>query len=102
MLGARADARRGVMFGYPAYYTRGRLFACVLDDQIVLKLPEATVTALAGTRGIGPFTRNGRTMRQWVTLTRPRALALARSPALVLQSLAFVRASGKSKSTGRK
>jgi hypothetical protein len=33
-------AQAGKMFGYPAYYVGGKLFACVFEDTVGLKIPK--------------------------------------------------------------
>jgi len=89
-LSPRAEVRRGTMFGYPAFYTRGRLFACVFRDDLGLKLPADVVEALVTQRGFRPFRRMGRVMREWVTGDRDGARRWRRDPSLLLRSLEFV------------
>lgn len=64
-----ADARVGKMFGYPALYAGGRLFACAYGDGVGLKLPGEVVAALLEEEGFEHFQPYGKArMRQWVYL----------------------------------
>lgn len=64
-----ADARVGKMFGYPALYAGGGLFACAYGDGVGLKLPGEVVAALLEEEGFEPFQPYGKArMREWVYL----------------------------------
>ena len=58
----------GKMFGHPAYYVRGKVFASLYMDGVVLKLPESRVEELLGEKGFVPFTSMGRKMREWIMI----------------------------------
>ena len=61
----------GKMFGYPAYYVSKKLFACVYEDGVGLKVPSDTAERLLREEGIIPFTPMGRKkMREWVQINR--------------------------------
>lgn len=61
----------GKMFGYPAYFIGKKLFACVYEDSVGIKLPLGKVQSLLGQAGITPFVPMGRhVMKEWVQLTR--------------------------------
>jgi TfoX/Sxy family transcriptional regulator of competence genes len=63
------DARRGQMFGHPAYYVNGKMFACAYGGVIGLKLPEALAADLIARGRAEPFQPYGkRKMREWVQL----------------------------------
>ena len=89
-LAGRNGARRGAMFGYPAFYAGGKLFACVFEDFVALKLPQDVVAALVTKPGFTPFRRMGRTMREWVTASSERVAGFERDPSLVLRAMKFV------------
>lgn len=56
------------MFGCPAYFTGGNMFAGVWQETVMLRLPEAE-RAAATAAGGGPFEpMPGRTMREYVAL----------------------------------
>ena len=59
------------MFGCPAFFTGGRMFACVYEDTIGLKLSAPRVTALLSTVA-HPFAPYGKPpMRQWLAIRLP-------------------------------
>ena len=62
--------KEGKMFGYPAYYIQGKLFACIMEDGVCIKIPEALVQKLIKEKRAIPFERMGRKMREWVQLNR--------------------------------
>ncbi len=67
LLGKRVDVTQGNMFGFPAFYTGGKLFACVYGDGVGLKLPEQVIQGLQGKPGITPFRPYGRPkMKEWI------------------------------------
>ncbi len=66
--------RAGKMFGYAAYYVKGKLFACVYGDGVGLKIPEQVANALLDSEGIIPFQPMGRNrMREWIQINRGSA-----------------------------
>lgn len=75
-----ADNHRGVrlgkMFGLPAVYVGRRLFACLIEDGIIVRLPNdiARRELRAGAR---PFSQRSRPMGAWV-LYQPRSITAAR------------------------
>ena len=89
--------RRGTMFGVPAGYAGRRLFACVVEDGIIVRLPQdvaARELKGCGTRFDGPALsraggRGGKTSRPgplgtWV-MYRPRTMTGARRLAPLLE-----------------
>jgi hypothetical protein len=61
----------GKMFGYPAYFIGKKLFACVYEDAVGIKLPLEKASFLIGQPGITPFVPMGRhRMKEWVQITR--------------------------------
>ena len=57
------------MFGCPALFHRGKMFACLYGDVIGLKLPRARVAELIGRAGVEPFAPHGkRPMLQWLAV----------------------------------
>jgi TfoX/Sxy family transcriptional regulator of competence genes len=60
-----AVVERKKMFGYPAAFVNGNMFAGVFQDEIMLRLPEAkrAEIAQAGATGFAPM---GRTMREYM------------------------------------
>ena len=69
-----ADSHRGVrlgrLFGQPAVYAGRRMFACLQEGGIIVKLPVDVVRREIA-RGAEPHERKGRVLRSWV-MYRPR------------------------------
>ena len=81
------------MFGAEAFFTRHGMFAFLLDDAIVLKLPEAERTEVLASRIGRPFlTAEKAPFGRWVELglgsaeAGARALTLARSAHALAQA----------------
>jgi TfoX/Sxy family transcriptional regulator of competence genes len=55
------------MFGGPAYFTNGNMFAGVMESRLLVRLPEAD-RAEAAALGAVPFEPMGRPMREYVVL----------------------------------
>jgi len=61
----------GKMFGYPAYYINKKLFACIYEEGVGIKIPEDRVNELIGREGIIHFQPMGRRkMREWIQINR--------------------------------
>ena len=67
--------RPGKMMGFPGYYVGKKLFACVYEHGISIKLPGERVAKLLKTDPHAtPFEpMKGRTMREWVLITLEHA-----------------------------
>lgn len=87
----RREVSRGKMFGFPAFYTAGKLFACVYGEGVGLKLPEEVIRTLDDTPGVTPFRPYGKPrMKEWVHIRHTRAEAYAKDATLFLASIGFV------------
>lgn len=61
----------GKMFGYPAYYVRGKMFACLYEDGVGIKVSEQSAKKLLERNDIIPFQPMGRRkMKEWVQLRK--------------------------------
>lgn len=61
------------MFGYPAVFVRGNMFAGLLRNQMVVKLANADLKRMLALPGARPLVAmKGRVMRQWAVV--PRAM----------------------------
>lgn len=95
----RPEVTRGKMFGFPAFYTAGKLFACVYGDGVGLKLPQDTARRLEGKPGITPFQPYGKPkMREWTLIRHDRASNFSKDASLFEASITFV---GKAAADGR-
>src|SRR5262249_51621731 len=85
----KAEPRK--MFGYPAAFVNGNLFAGLHSGGVVLRLPEAEREAfLAKVRGAKPFEpMPGRTMREYVVGPESLADRPAEARAWIRKALAY-------------
>lgn len=75
--------RLGKMFGLPAGYVGRRLFTCLMEDGIIVRLPNEVARREIRGRGT-PYGRRGRMMGSWV-MYRPRDAVDARRLVPVLE-----------------
>lgn len=84
------DAKAGKMFGHPALYAGGKLFACAFGDGVGMKLPAEVVAELAEDDGFEPFRPYGKAgMREWVLLRASDAEAVRARSGLLERSARF-------------
>ena len=76
--------RFGKMFGLPAGYVGRRLFACLMEDGVLVRLPEDVAKRDVRARRGTAYSHRGRVMGSWV-MYRPRDAAAARRLAPVLE-----------------
>jgi hypothetical protein len=76
--------RLGKMFGLPAGYVGRRLFACLLEEGLLVRLPVDVAKKEVTARRALPHSRRGRAMGAWV-MYRPRDVAAARRLAPMLE-----------------
>ncbi len=62
---------RRQMFGCPAAFVNGNMFACAHETRLVVRLPDAERERLLAEAGAGPFTVMGRTMREYAAIENP-------------------------------
>lgn len=79
-----AGVRSGRMFGLPAGYVGRRLFTCLMEDGIIVRLPDDVARREVTARRGQPFSPRGRRMGSWV-MYRPRTIVEARRLAPVLE-----------------
>jgi len=64
----------GRMFGYPAYYTDKKLFACIYGEGVGIKIPDKVADSLVGRKGIVRFQPMGRKpMKEWIQIIHERS-----------------------------
>jgi hypothetical protein len=61
--------RIGRMFGRPAGYAGRRMFVCLMDDGLIVKLPAHVAKEELRGGKAAPFTRTGRPSRSWIKYT---------------------------------
>jgi hypothetical protein len=96
LLGKRPEVTRGKMFGFPAFYAGGKLFACVYGDGAGLKLPQGAIRTLEGKPGITPFQPYGKArMKEWIHIRHDQPGAFSEDAALFQASIRFVSRTAK-------
>jgi hypothetical protein len=81
----------GKMFGYPAYYIRDKLFACLYENGVGIKVPQGTADDLVGGHGITYFQPLGRArMRSWIFLERRGSTDYVNDRPLFMASIEYV------------
>ena len=85
----------GKMFGYPAYYINKRMFACVYEEGIGIKIPENLAEELVGREGITYFQPMGRRkMREWIQIERKNPEDYVKDIDIFISSMNFVASAG--------
>jgi len=81
----------GKMFGYPAYYINKKLFACIYDKGVGVKIPAEVANQLIGNRGIVHFQPLGRPrMKEWVQINRENPEDYLKDEEIFKTSIDFV------------
>ena len=80
----------GKMYGYPAYYIGGKLFASLYNDGVCIKIPESRVKELLKKEGIIPFEPMGRKMREWILIIREKSEDYQKDYDIFEESIEFV------------
>jgi len=76
--------RMGRMFGLPAGYAGRRLFACLIEDGVIVRLPTDVAKREITARRGRPFSPKGKASGAWV-MYRPRDASAARRLAPTLE-----------------
>ena len=69
LLDGRPEVTPRKMFGHPGFAVGGKMLACLYDDGVAVKLPEATAQAALARPDIEAFRPYGKSMREWVLIT---------------------------------
>jgi hypothetical protein len=88
----------GQMFGHPSYKITGKVFAALMENGIILKLPQVTVNDLLTRENVTSFAPGGTPMRLWVLIEMRSADDYAQYMAYYREAWEFVaNESGKNK-----
>jgi len=88
----------GKMFGYPAYYINKKLFACVYENGVGVKIPENKANELISKKGIIHFQPLGRAkMREWIQINREKSEDYLKDQEIFDISIKFVSTLGSKK-----
>ena len=82
----------GKMFGHPAYYVGGKLFASLYMEGVCVKVPEARVKELLTKEGHTPFQPMGRTMKEWIMITHKNSKDYLKDKEIFQESIKYVTA----------
>jgi hypothetical protein len=80
----------GKMYGHPAYYVGGKLFASLYMDGVCVKIPIPRVKELLEKDGIKPFEPMGRKMKEWILIVRDRSQDYINDRYIFEESIEFV------------
>jgi hypothetical protein len=80
----------GKMYGHPAYYVGGKLFASLYMDGVCVKIPESRVKELLSKKGIYHFEPMGRKMREWIYIIRENSKDYLKDREIFNESIEFV------------
>jgi hypothetical protein len=72
-IGHRRGLRIGRMFGLPAGYAGRKMFVCLIDDGLIVKLPEQVAKSEVRSGKAAAFSRGGKPSKSWVKYTPPTA-----------------------------
>lgn len=85
-----ALVKAGKMFGHPAYYVEGKLFASLYMDGVCVKLPEFRVKELLRKNDYAPFEPMGRKMKEWIMITHSNSNNYLKEKVIFQESLEYV------------
>ena len=81
--------------GLDAYFVNDRMFACISDTGVALRLPSASVTDLQFSRSdVGPFSAGGlgaAATREWLQINRADAADYEKDLEIFRTSIEFVK-----------
>jgi len=82
------------MSGFPAYFINKKMFACIHDSGVGIRLPVSVATDLQFSRAnIVPFHPNGKaSTREWVQINHDDCADYEKDMELFRSSIAFVKA----------
>ena len=88
--------KAGKMFGYPGYYVNGKLFACVYEEGVSIKLPERMREKLLAEPGVEHFVpMENRPMKEWLLLRKKKSADYRDYEEFFLGSVEYVLASSQ-------
>ncbi|MBS3920825.1 MAG: hypothetical protein KG012_18285 [Deltaproteobacteria bacterium] len=80
------------MFGYPAYYVDGKLFACIYGKGVGVKVSEELANKLLSEKHVVPFQPLGKPkMREWIQINHAKSADYGKDMSIFRTSVEFVR-----------
>ena len=89
VLGPAPTVEPRMMFGHHCFSVAGKVFACVVDGSIALKLPPAVINSLDDV-AITPFAPGGQRMGGWVAIHRRSAIEYEQDTELIETALVYM------------
>ena len=80
----------GKMYGHPAYYVSGKLFASLYREGVCVKVPAGLKEELVEREGIESFAPMGREMREWILINRAESEDYRNDRDIFMDSIAYV------------
>ena len=82
------------MSGLPAYFVKGKMFACIHGSGVAIRLPASTATELQfSNANVVPFQPNGRpSSREWIQINHDDSADYQKDLELFQSSIEFVKA----------
>ena len=90
LLAERRDASPRAMFGHPGFAVGGKMFACLYDNGVAVKLPEAVAQTAIARPDVEPFRPYGKSMRELVLIVHEDLSAYAGDVDLFDAAIAYV------------
>ena len=84
------SVKPGKMYGHPAYYVGGKLFASLFMEGVCVKIPETLKNELLEREEIVPFEPMGRKMREWILINRKNSEDYLKDKEIFEKSLEYV------------
>ena len=86
----------GTMFGYPAYYVNTKLFACLYEEGVGIKVPAKVAESLVGRKGIIRFQpKERKPMKEWIQINHERSEDYRMDEEILRISVGYVALSSK-------
>jgi TfoX/Sxy family transcriptional regulator of competence genes len=80
------------MFGYRAYFVGRRMFACVTDQGVCIRVGVAAAEKALAEGVAEPFRPHGKAMRGWLEISTKCLDRFPKHSGILLRALAFTRA----------
>jgi hypothetical protein len=83
----------GDMSGLPAYFVKGKMFACIHGNAVAIRLPASAATELQfSSANVVPFQPNNRpSTREWIQINRDDVADYEKDLELFKSSIEFVK-----------
>ncbi|MBI5960812.1 MAG: MmcQ/YjbR family DNA-binding protein [Chloroflexi bacterium] len=102
LLLALPDVSTGQMFGHPSYKIAGKMFAALMLEGIILKLPKETISDLLQRENVSSFAPGGTPMTGWVLIEIATPEGYAAYQSYYVQALEYVAAEAAKKPKKKK